>query len=102
KHYYNPGNITLRRHNSRFHNVQCWGTSPSTISIQTSDFWAGDEIEIANVREDSGALTITNLDGSIYLPDNSNAASHTLTGRGRVVLRKHNSGYSLMVTSISG
>ncbi|HCG5509469.1 TPA: phage tail protein [Vibrio parahaemolyticus] len=102
KHYYNPGNITLRRHNSRFHNVQCWGTSPSTISIQTSEFWAGDEIEIANVREDSGALTITNLDGSIYLPDNSNAASHTLTGRGRVVLRKHNSGYSLMVTSISG
>ncbi|EGR1734103.1 TPA: phage tail protein [Vibrio parahaemolyticus] len=102
KHYYNPGNITLRRHNSRFHNVQCWGTSPSNISIQTSDFWAGDEIEIANVREDSGALTITNLDGSIYLPDNSNAASHTLTGRGRVVLRKHNSGYSLMVTSISG
>ncbi|HCG5577090.1 phage tail-collar fiber domain-containing protein [Vibrio parahaemolyticus] len=102
KHYYNPGNITLRRHNSRFHSIQCWGTSPSTISIQTSEFWAGDEIEIANVREDSGALTITNLDGSIYLPDNSNAATHTLTGRGRVVLRKHNSGHSLMVTSISG
>ncbi|MFW0965680.1 tail fiber protein [Vibrio parahaemolyticus] len=88
KHHYFTGNATLTRDSEVTH-LSRWGTGGSTITIDGSTFKKGDRIILTNIRVDSGTLTITCNDGVIYVPDGSNAATHTFTGRGTVVLEKY-------------
>nr|VVV04432.1 hypothetical protein AW0309160_01827 [Aliivibrio wodanis] len=92
---YTAANITLTRKAERTV-IQRWGTQNATILIDVSTFQVGDIITIVNVRNDSGMATITNLDGTIYVFNGSNAGTHTFTGMGQISFIKHSSGNTLM------
>lgn len=99
-HHYTTGNITLTRA-SQFTYVSRWGAGAGTITIDGSSFQKGDRIIISNIRDDSGKATMTCNDGTIYIPNGSSGATHTLTGRGVVVLEKYASNSNhLMVVSV--
>lgn len=95
KYYYTADNVTLTRH-AQHTIVHRWHHKSATISIDASTFQVGDIITIVNVREDSGTVTITNLDGTINVFNGSSAGTHTFTGMGQVSFIRYGSGNNFM------
>lgn len=81
------GNVQVARRSCRTE-VNRDGTGNGVISLDASSFKLNDEIIINNIHPLAGIATITNIDGTIYVPNGEAANSHTLTGQGSVVLVK--------------
>jgi len=85
--YKTAGATTLVRKSTEtvFH----WDSvNAGSVAIDASTYQVGDKIEITNIKDDGGTLTISNPDGKIHVPNGVSEASHTLTGRGTVTIYK--------------
>lgn len=85
--YKTAGATTLVRQSKE--TVFQWDSvNAGSVLIDASTFLVGDKIEITNIKDDGGTLTISNPDGKIHVPNGVSEASHTLTGRGTVTIYK--------------
>ena len=98
--YKTAGATTLLRKSTEtvFH----WDSvNAGSVAIDASTFLVKDEIELVNIKDDGGTLTISNPDGLIHVPNGTSEASHTLTGRGTVMMHKLSAdNHDLTITSI--
>jgi len=99
KYTYATGNVSMGN-NAQHEILQRWTTANATVTLSSSAP-VGTVVEIINVRDDSGKVTINASGGTIYVPDATSASSHTFTGRGTVRLIKYYSGSNWMVASIT-
>ena len=85
---YKETGATVLQRNSKQTIFQWDAVAAGSVAIEASSFVLGDRIEITNLKDNGGTLTISNQHGLINVPNGTSENSHTLTGRGTVIMYK--------------